>query len=226
MFIVPTFKRPERLKNLIQVYKDTNATAFIYVFIQGNAEMYDGIEYPPTWTVEVLENNIGLVAALNLGFKKFPLEKWYGIICDDQVPQDNEWDKKLLNLLTQWNMVSTNDTLNKDEWRMSGIPIYGGDLIRACGFIMPPCTWHICGDDWWELVGKTCHNWIKADIKSTHMTPETTGIAPDETYKTSYTNFDGQVAQYNDWLQSQGNQLLVKIKQMTKDFNETYDTHI
>jgi hypothetical protein len=212
MFIVPTYKRPERLKNLIQAYIDTKATASVYVLIQGNAEMYEGIEYPDTWTVEVLDDNLGLVAASNLGFKKFPNEKWYGIICDDQMPITEGWDQTLLNLLTDWNMVSTADTLNKDEWRIAGIPVFGGEFIRSCGFIMPPCTWHICSDDWWELVGKTCNNWIKSDAQSTHITPETTGIAPDETYKTSYADFDGQVSQYKDWLKVHGNQLLDKIK--------------
>lgn len=217
MFIVPTYKRPERLKNLIKVYQETKATALVFVFIQGNPELYEGIEYPDTWAVEVLDKNIGLVAALNRGFEKFPNETWYGIICDDQVPQEQEWDKKLFEHLTPWNMVSTDDTLNKNDWRMAGIPIFGGDLIRECDFIMPPCTWHICGDDWWELVGKTCGNWIKANVKSTHMTPETTGITPDETYKTSYNDFDGQVAQYRHWLQTQGNQLLAKIQAKIKD---------
>ena len=212
MFILPTYKRPERVKNLIQAYKDTNATVPIFVIIQGNAQLYERIEYPDTWTVEILENNIGLVAATNLGFKKFPNEKWYGIICDDQVPLTQEWDKILLKLVTDWNIVTTDDTLNKNDWRLAGIPIFGGEFIRACGFIMPPCTWHICSDDWWELVGKTCGNWIKSDAQSTHLTPETTGIAPDETYKTSYTDFDGQMAQYRHWLETHGNQLLDKIK--------------
>ena len=215
MFIVPTYKRPEKLKNLIQAYTNTKATAPVYVLIQGNAELYDGIEYPDTWTVEVLEDNIGLVAATNLGFKKFPNEKWYGIMCDDQMPITERWDQTLLNLLTDWNMVSTDDTLNKNDWRMAGIPVFGGEFIRTCGFIMPPCTWHICSDDWWELVGKTCNNWIKSDAKSTHMTPETTGIEADETYKTSYTDFSGQVSRYNQWLVDEGNNLLSKIqKQM------------
>ena len=217
MFIVPTYKRPERLKNLIQAYIDTKATAHVYVLIQGNAELYEGIEYPDTWTVEVLEDNIGFVAALNLGFNKFPNEIWYGIICDDVVPQEIEWDKKLLEQSTLWNIVTTDDALNKNDWRMSGIPMMGGNLIRSCGFIMPPCTWHICGDDWWELVAKTCNNWIKIDAKSTHMTPETTGIEPDETYKSSYADFDGQVSQYNNWLKTHGNQLVDKIKGHFKD---------
>ena len=215
MFIVPTYKRPEKLKNLIQAYIDTKAAAPVYVFIQGNADQYKGIEYPDTWTVEVLEDNIGLVAATNLGFKKFPNEKWYGIMCDDQMPTTERWDQTLLNLLTDWNMVSTDDTLNKNAWRMAGIPVFGGEFIRACGFIMPPCTWHICSDDWWELVGKTCNNWIKSDAQSTHITPETTGIEPDETYKSSYADFSGQVSRYNQWLVEEGNNLLSKIqKQM------------
>jgi hypothetical protein len=212
MFIVPTYKRPERLKNLVEAYINTKATAPIHVFIQGNAEMYEGIEYPSTWTIDILENNIGLVAATNLGFKKFPNEKWYGIMCDDQVPVSKEWDKTLLSLVTDWNIVTTDDTLNKNEWRLAGIPILGGEFIRACGFIMPPCTWHICSDDWWELVGKTCNNWIKSDAQSTHMTPETTGIEADETYKTSYTDFSGQVSRYNQWLVAEGNELLSKIQ--------------
>lgn len=212
MFIVPTYKRPERLKNLIQAYINTKTTSPVYVLIQGNAEMYEGIEYPDTWTVEVLENNIGFVAALNLGFKKFPNEKWYSGLCDDQVPLTQEWDKILLALVTDWNIVSTDDTLNKDEWRMAGIPVFGGEFIRSCGFIAPPCTWHICCDDWWELVGKTCNNWIKSDAQSTHMTPETTGIEADETYKSSYADFSGQVSQYNQWLVEEGNALLFKIQ--------------
>lgn len=218
MFIVPTYKRPERLKNLIQAYIDTKATAPFYVLIQGNAELYEGIKYPDTWTIKVLESNIGLVAATNLGFKTFPNEKWYGIICDDQMPLTQEWDKILLDLVTDWNIVSTADTLNKDEWRMAGIPVFGGEFIRCCGFIAPPCTWHICCDDWWELVGKICVNWIKSDAQSTHMTPETTGIVPDETYKSSYTDFDGQVSQYKQWLEVHGSQLLDKIKTQFKEY--------
>jgi len=212
MFIVPTYKRPERLKNLIQAYIDTKATAPIYVLIQGNAELYDGIEYPDTWTVEVLENNIGLVAAANLFFNKFPTEKWYGVICDDVMPITNEWDKLLLNLVTDWNIVSLKDTLNTNDWRISGIPIIGGELIRKCGFIFPPCNWHVCGDDWWELVAKNCGNWIKVDAYSTHMTPETTGVEPDETYQSSYKDFSVQVSQYNQWLVEKGMDLLTKIQ--------------
>jgi len=220
MFIVPTYKRPERLKNLIQAYINTKATAPVYVLIQGNAELYDGIEYPDIWTVEMLDKNLGLVAGLNYVYQKFPNKKWYGIICDDQMPITEGWDQTLLNLLTDWNMVSTDDTLNKNDWRMAGIPVFGGEFIRFCGFIAPPCTWHICCDDWWELVGKTCSNWIKSDAQSTHMTPETTGIAPDETYKTSYIDFDGQVSQYKQWLEVHGNQLLDRIK---AHFKEVYE---
>jgi hypothetical protein len=215
MFIVPTYKRPERLKNLIQAYKDTKATAPVFVFIQGNAEIYSGIEYPNTWTVEQFESNIGLVGALNYAFNKYPNEKWYGSLCDDQMPQEDEWDKKLIEAVNNWNIVTSQDALNKDESRMAGITLFGGELIRACKFILPPCTWHICGDDWWELVAKTCNNWVKLDTKSTHMTPETIKVDPDETYKSSYADFSGQVSRYNQWLVEEGNNLLSKIqKQM------------
>lgn len=218
MFIVPTYKRPERVKNLVSIYKATKAKAPIYLLIQGNAEMYEGIEFPPTWTVEVLEKNLGLVAGLNYVYNKYPNKPYYGIICDDQEPKSDYWDEKLVNAIKPLEMVTSKDTLNKDVWRMSGITLYDGDLIRLAGFILPPCTWHICGDDWWELVSRQCNNWtVVSEVESTHMTPETTGIQADETYKTSYTNFDGQVAQYNDWLQTQGNQLLAKIDQTIKD---------
>jgi hypothetical protein len=218
MFIVPTYKRPKKLKNLVKAYKETKATEPVYVLIQGNAELYDGIEYPDTWTIEVLDKNLGLVAGLNYVYKNHPDEPYYGIICDDQQPNTEYWDKQLIEATTPWNMVTSKDTLNKNDWRMSGITVYGGDLIRFVDFVMPPCTWHICGDDWWELVSRQCKNWVVVnEAKSTHITPETTGIAPDETYKTSYIDFDKQVAQYNDWLETQGNQLLAKISQMLKE---------
>ena len=218
MFIVPTYKRPERLKNLIKAYTDTKATASVYVLIQGNAEMYAGIEYPDTWIVEQLETNIGLVSALNYAFNKYPQEKWYGGLCDDQVPQDNQWDKKLIEAVNDWNIVTSQDAYNKNESRMSGITLFGGELIRFCQFILPPCTWHICGDDWWELVSQNCNNWVKTSVKSTHYTPETTGVAQDETYQSSYNDFNGQVAQYKYWLEVHGNQLLDRIKAHFKDY--------
>tara|TARA_R110000868_G_scaffold114244_1_gene306230 strand:+ start:1224 stop:1883 length:660 start_codon:yes stop_codon:yes gene_type:complete len=212
MFILPTYKRPEKLKNAIKAYIDTKATAPIYLVIQGNPELYEGIEYPDTWTVVVLKENIGLVAAFNYVFNKFPDETYYGLTTDDQHPITEHWDKKLIEAITPWNIVTCQDTLNKNDWRMSGITVIGGDLIRYANFIFPPCTWHICGDDWWELVAKTCNNWIKIDAQSTHITPETTGIEPDETYKSSYTDFSGQVSRYNQWLVAEGNELLSKIQ--------------
>jgi len=214
MFIIPTYKRPERLKNLVSIYKNTKAVEPVYVLIQGNAEMYEGIEFPSTWTIEVLEKNLGLVAGLNYVYSNHPNESYYGIICDDQEPQSDYWDVNLVNAVKPLGMVTSKDTLNKDAWRMSGITLYDGDLIRLTRFILPPCTWHICGDDWWELVSRQCNNWtVVSEVQSTHMTPETTGIEPDETYKTSYNNFDGQVAQYKHWLELEGNAILHKITQ-------------
>jgi hypothetical protein len=216
MFILPTYKRPEKLKKVIQAYIDTKTTVPVYVLIQGNAEMYKGIEYPDTWTVEILENNIGLVAGFNYVFQKFPNETYYGFATDDQHPVTEHWDKKLLENITPWNIVTCQDTLNKNDWRMSGITAIGGDLIRCANFIFPPCNWHVCGDDWWELVAKNCGNWIKVDAYSTHMTPETTAVEPDETYKSSYTDFSGQVSRYNQWLVAEGTDLLSRIqKQIT-----------
>jgi len=216
MFIIATYKRPEKFKNLVQVYVDTKATAPVFALIQGNPELYQNIQYPDTWTVEQLENNIGMVSAVNYAFSKFPDKKWYGCITDDQVPLDDEWDKQLINAVNDWNIVTSQDSFNKDESRMSGITLLGGELIRACQFIVPPCTWHLCGDDWWELVAKNCQNWVKTNVKSSHYTPETTGIEKDETYQSSYTDFSGQVSRYNQWLVEEGTDLLSRIqKQIT-----------
>ena len=227
MIIVPTYKRPEKLKNLIRCFKETETVTPVYLIIQGHPELYEGIEYPDNWTIDILKENIGLVAVCNYAFNKFPNEPWYGLICDDIEPKTLNWDTKLISHSKPYNIVSCKDTLNKDAWRISGIILWGGDLIRLCGFLCPPCTWHICGDDWWELVNRTCNIYtVFPEIESTHITPETTGIEADETYKSSYANFDGQVAQYNDWLQTQGNELLAKISQKIKECYETYDTQL
>ena len=45
MFSLPTYKRPEKLKNFIESYKRTGATAPVEVIIQGDHSLYDGIEY-------------------------------------------------------------------------------------------------------------------------------------------------------------------------------------
>ena len=212
MFFTPTYKRPERLKNFIDAYIRTGATEPVEVTIQGHHELYKNIEFPETFKVVWLNDNIGLIAALNQAFERNPNEPYYGICCDDQEPITHGWDTKTKELCGNYKIIGGNDQSPVWQTRWAGMGSLGGDLVRDAGFFMPPCTWHICGDDWWELVGKTLGNWeIHPEILSKHWCADWTGEAKDDTHHSSYRDFHGQVAQYHTWLQTDGNAILERL---------------
>lgn len=212
MFSLPTYKRPDKLKNFIESYKRTGATAPVEVIIQGDSSLYDGIEYPEHWHILKLDDNIGFVAALNGTFARYPNEPFYGIICDDHEAISEGWDAQLQALAGALNIVSVNDDSPVWQQRLAGPCAFGGDLIRTAGFIMPPCNWHICGDDWWEMVGRTLGNWLIApEIRSKHYCPDWTGEAKDDTHNSSYRDFHGEMNKYHAWLQTDGNAILERL---------------
>jgi len=219
MFFLPTYNRPERLANFIHAYVRTKATAPVFLIFQGKDQIakYEHIanQIPPHWELGMLPENVGFVAGLNYGLSKFQSEPWYGVLCDDHVPQTEYWDRKLIDSTSQWSLTSVMDNSLENDWRLSGATVWGGDLIRTAGFIFPGCTWHICGDDFWQLVGRSFSIWkVLADVKFNHHTPTVTGTQPDPTYQSSYRDYSSELQKYHSWLGHYGVDVIERIRVM------------
>lgn len=217
MFIVPTWKRPHKLRRLMQALKETGTTAPGLVFLQGEEQKTEYLEVfkemPANWTWIGSEGNVGWVKALNFLVRYKPQESWYGVINDDHVPITKQWDQKMLSLASPWGMVTCLDNDIEIQWRASGPLILGGELVRACGFFMPPCTWHICGDDWWQIVGKVFSIWrVAANVQVNQDSPIFSGEPPDETHHSSYGNFFHQLGLYHRWLAQDGGNIMERLR--------------
>ena len=223
MFVCPTWKRPDKLRRLLEAMRETQTIAPGMIIVQGNDQMEaykPVIEIrPKNWEWICLERDVGWVQALNLMLKIRPQEKWYGVINDDHVPVTPEWDTKMLSLMGPWALVTCMDNSKEVQWRASGPLMAGGELLRTCGFFMPPCTWHICGDDWWQTVGRAFSIWkvacnVRVDQPDSAIfaVNNTKDFAPDETHQSSYGNWFEQVAQYHRWLAEAGGDTMEKLR--------------
>lgn len=223
MFVCPTWKRPQKLARLLTALKDTRTTAPGMIIVQGDdqIEAYKPVleQRPENWEWLCLQNNVGWVKALNAMLQIRPQEKWYGVINDDHEPVTPEWDRKMLSLSSPWSIVTCIDNSKEVQWRAAGPLIAGGELLRTCGFFMPPCNWHICGDDWWQFVGKALSIWkVAANVRvnqpdsAIFAMNNTKDSAPDEAHQSSYGDFYVQLALYHRWLAEHGGDTLERLR--------------
>lgn len=223
MLICPTWKRPAKLKRLLEALRATGTTAPGIIIINGPecADEYKSVLElrPDNWEWISLETNVGWVRALNAVLTIRPQREWYGVINDDHVPITPNWDAMMLKLIGPWNLVTCLDNSHEVQWRASGPLIVGGELLRTCGFFMPPCNWHICGDDWWQLVGRAFSLWrVAANVRvdqpdSAIFAMDKAGyVVPDETHESAYGDFWNQICLYHRWLAEQGGDIMEKLR--------------
>lgn len=225
MFICPTWKRPQKLKRMLEALAKTETSAPGFICINGPemwAEYEEVIKLrPPNWEWIRVEQNVGWVRALNSVMTLRPQKEWYGVINDDHVPMTKHWDQLMLKLSGPWDMVTCLDNSKEIQWRASGPLICGGELLRTVGFFMPPCNWHICGDDWWQLVGRAFSLWrVAANVRVDQ--PDSAIFAldnsadpnekPDETHESSYQDFGNQVMIYHRWLAEHGGDIMARLR--------------
>jgi len=83
---------------------------------------------------------------------------------------------------------------------------------------MPPCTWHICGDDWWQLVGRAFSIWkVAANVRVNQPDSAIFAIdhgltAGDETHDSSYRDFGSQIAMYHRWVAEYGGDIMARLR--------------
>ncbi|MDE2471130.1 MAG: hypothetical protein KGL35_20905, partial [Bradyrhizobium sp.] len=106
----------------------------------------------------------GLGESMRWFYKHFPAEPYYGWLADDLRPRTKGWDIDLARDATPNNFVCCNDDwmahnpqtrfLIQSGKDMCGALCWGGDLVRAVGWWMPPFIKHdqVSADTCWCVI--------------------------------------------------------------------------
>lgn len=203
LWLVPSRKRPEKLRRFFQALADTDTKTPGLVLIH-HAEFqdpalvtaYDTLTIPWNWRlIKTQGDSQGdkLREVVDLYVNK----DWVGLLGDDQVPDTMNWDLKLVERIKGWNLVSCYDDgwqINQRGGRIAGTMMWSGELLRTVGYIFPPGMHHVYLDDIWEELGGLTGCWSFAEhacpdvvIKHLHVTR---GLSEeDETHRIAYNYF-------------------------------------
>lgn len=214
MWVLPTYKRPERCQIALDAFARNGSTKGIVV-CDGPMEGYERLKLPKGWNIERLPENLGVIGVLNWFYEKFPSEDWYGFISDDCVAETDGFDKALVDRAGKTGIASAND-----EWqapkRTGACVVIGGDLVRTWGFFAPPVMKHSCCDDFWELVGRDFGIWhVLMGVVVRHDHAWNEKAANDEGYHKAYSTLNQDRAAYAAWLATHRDRLWQKIAKTT-----------
>jgi hypothetical protein len=161
---------------------------------EGEERDYTQVVLPPKWRTVILDRYY-LSAKVNRLLRMFPREPWYGVICDDQVPQTPGWDQALAEKAGSWRIAWADDCLN----RRIGAFVMGGELARALGWIMCPTVKHFFLDDVHETIARDLHCGIFCpEVKIAHWHFSTGKMPFDTTYANRPSHVDDQKA-FETW---------------------------
>jgi hypothetical protein len=177
MWHIPTRGRPERLRSLIAAMKAHGSVEPAVVWTNFDDSSYDEymkIELPQGWHFYQMEEGVrGCAAKLRRAFELHPNDSWYGFMADDIGIETDGFEQTLIGAAGLWGIASGNDMArareNVMEGRLNGASVFGGGLLRALGYWVPPDFIQLYIDDVWETIGRSLGNWrTLMDVATTH----------------------------------------------------------
>jgi hypothetical protein len=153
MWLLPTRNRPEACQELLEAMIETEVPR-VAVMIDG--PQYDMV-WPSHWRIHQSDVHLEMGGALNLLYKLYPNEPWYGLITDHSRPLTRNWSQKIESAIKPRSIVLVNDTKNRlnpaGKRRITSASVYGGGLVRSLGWVWLDKVTHMYGDDAWEDIG-------------------------------------------------------------------------
>lgn len=215
MWFLVTMDRPERCQAALDSMIACEIETPGYVVVNGplQVEKYRQLRLPKDWGLIELPENIGICGALNLMFKRFPDEPWYGMPCDDELVFERRFDRWLIREAGAWNISHGNDGW-RSQYRLWTYATFGGDLLRACGYWALPGLWHWYFDDHWELIAKEfglkrhCEG-----IRTEHRHTDNGAVDLDATYQAGRANADSDRRRFEQWKREEWPSLRARIAQ-------------
>lgn len=171
----------------------------LIVINEGFESYYESLKIPSNWKIHSVKDCRFVRDKLNRTFEDFPNEDYYGVIGDDTIPETPGWDTFLANKAGSKNIAVASQVFIERPAHGA----IGGDLARACGWIMCPATKHFYSDDALELIGtefKCWHYYPEIRIAHHHFS---VGLAPWDGVYQDRTDANDQRSfeqwKVNDW---------------------------
>ena len=139
------------------------------MFVDGDPQGYDQINLPDNWEMVIgseVSDRGNLAGSKQYILKRFPSERVYGWLADDNVPITQNWSYIIEDIAYPWYLVHGKDCWVSEQEppsnyylfrtkNLGGGICWGGDLVRSVGYWAPPgiiqggIDWFwtsICGD--------------------------------------------------------------------------------
>lgn len=212
MWVLPTYDRPERAQQALDSIEKASSTTPGLVYIDGSKNPgYQHLRIPKNWSVWKGEKNLGVCGALNAVFSRFPNEPWYGFLSDDSIVKTPKWDQILLSKADGFSIVHSADGWQAGP-RIHGAVVFGGDLLRALGWWVPPGFVHSFCDDVWETIADAAllRKFIpEVMVEHCHFWNGKTAVDPS--YIKAYQSFDQDREAFMLWKKEELSKALERI---------------
>lgn len=202
MFLIPSRERPHRLAQLINACLKTKMSAPAIVMIDDDdpcLSSYLDMAMPSNWTIEIGSGGF-LSEIYNRSFNRHPNEKWYGILCDDAVPETEHFDLKLIYAAGENGMAVP---AGGDSTGGSPHFVLGGDLVRKMGWVALPGLSRLYIDTiWYQIALSTGVHCFRPDIIISHHHFSNRKALMDKTYRKPDRESDRII--YGNWCKMNG----------------------
>lgn len=166
MIIIPTKERPQNIRRFIDAYNETEASEPVTLLIN-NDDKYLADYYNLDCSFSVfLTKERTLPDIFNDFYSKHSNLEYYGIICDDVIPQTKNWDKILKESCLKHNIAWGNDL--KEGAILATHPFLSGKFVRAVGHLACPNFQHGYVDLLWTVAAYMLNGKYHNDIILEH----------------------------------------------------------
>lgn len=205
MWVLPSYKRPEKCQEVLKAIKFVGTSTPGLVIVNGMDDVlaYQKMTLPDGWKIAILPQNIGVCGAMNWAFNRYPNEPFYGLICDDEYVYTTGWDKRLIEAAGSKYVAHGNDQW-MSKHRMHAYVTWGGDLLRHIGWWSLPGLWHWYHDNAWEqLMAGTNAVRFCQDVRCEHKHYLAGKTPKDMTYALGESRAAQDQAIYQQWVMTQ-----------------------
>lgn len=206
MWFMPTHQKFERCQATLDAIAACGTVTRGLVLVNGGDQptRYNDIKLPQGWEVKYFNEDVPVCDMYRWFFRHYPDLNWFGVIPDDVVPEKGGWDVELITTASDRWIASGNDDWQNGQngrpLRMHGATVYGGELIRAAGFLCIDDINHNYFDDTWETVGRELGIWrIRMDVMTRHDHPWKSGDRTKPGYERTLKWLDDDRKAFNRW---------------------------
>jgi hypothetical protein len=186
LVIVPTRGRPQNAARLVNAFKETDSLNAELVFVadQDDPELPAYHTAAPRLLIHRGQGGQGMVSALNWAAGLYTdIYDHLGFMGDDHLPRTAGWDAHVLGALDtlEPRVVYGNDLLQGAA--LPTAAFLPSRLVRALGYMAPPCLRHLYVDNFWLELGQALGGLrYLPDVVIEHIHPAAGKTPMDERY--------------------------------------------